>query len=97
MYARVTFSTIQLDKVDEATKVTRDSILPIAKKQKGFKGLLLLGDRKTGKAINITLWDTEAHMMDVETTGKYKEAISKVAPFFAGAPTMERYEVSVKG
>jgi hypothetical protein len=53
MYARVMFTTCQPGKADEASKVTRDSIPPIAKKQKGFKGLFLLGDRKTGKGITI--------------------------------------------
>ena len=35
MYARVTFGTVQLDKVDEQPKIVRDSILPVVKKQKG--------------------------------------------------------------
>jgi heme-degrading monooxygenase HmoA len=97
MYARVTFSTLQPGKFDEATKVVRDSILPAAKKQKGFKGLFLLGDRKTGKGMTIVLWNAEADMMAGESSGFYKEQVAKVAPLFAGAPTMEHYEVSVKG
>jgi len=97
MQARVTFGTTEPAKVDEIIKVVRDSILPVTKKQKGFKGLFHLGDRKTGKGMTITLWDTEANMMAVESSGKYREAVAKVAPFLAGAPTMEHYEVSVKG
>ena len=97
MYARVTFATGEPAKIDEIAKVMRDSILPAAKKQKGFKGLYHLGDRKTGKGMTITMWDTEANMMAVESSGAYKEAVSKVAPFLAGTTTMERYEVTVKG
>ena len=97
MYARVTFGTLQPAKADEAIKIVRDSILPVTKKQKGFKGLFNLGDRKTGKGMTITMWDTEANMMAVESSGNYKEAVAKLAPLLTGAPTMEHYEVSVKG
>jgi heme-degrading monooxygenase HmoA len=54
----------------------KDSILPIANKQKGFKGLFNLVDRKTNKGMTITLWDTTANMMAVESSGSYKEAVA---------------------
>ena len=75
----------------------RDSILPAAKKQKGFKGLYHLGDRNTGKGMVIVLWNTEADMTAGESSGFYREQVAKVAPLLAGAPTMEHYEVSVRG
>jgi quinol monooxygenase YgiN len=96
MHARVTFATVQSDKVDEVTRVVRYSIMPATKKLKGFKGYLFLSDRKTGKCIAITQWDTEANMISVEDSGKYKESIAKVETLFAGAPTMEHYEIGVK-
>ncbi len=51
MYARVTFATAQPGKVDEVTKVMRDSVLPALKKQKGFKGLSFLTNRNTKRAL----------------------------------------------
>jgi heme-degrading monooxygenase HmoA len=97
MYARVTFATAQPGKIAEITRVMRDSVLPAMKKQKGFKGLYHLGDRNTGKGITIGLWNTEADMMAGESSGFYREQVAKIAPLLAGSPTMERYEVSVKG
>jgi heme-degrading monooxygenase HmoA len=97
MYARVTFATAKPDKIDETIKVVRDSILPAAKKQKGFKGLFNLTDRKTAKGIVIVMWNTEADMIAGETSGFYREQVAKVLPLLSGAPTMEHYEVSVKG
>jgi heme-degrading monooxygenase HmoA len=97
MYARVTFGTAQAGKVDEITKIMKDSVLPAMKKQKGFKGLYHLGDRNTGKGITIGLWNTEADMKAGESSGFYREQVAKVAPLLAAAPTMERYEVSVRG
>lgn len=97
MYARVTFATAQPGKVDDTIKVMRDSILPAAKKQKGFKGLFYLTDRKAGKGMVVVLWKTEADMTAGEASGFYREQVAKEMPLLAGAPTMEHYEVSVEG
>jgi heme-degrading monooxygenase HmoA len=97
MYARVTFATAQPDKFDAAIGVVRDSILPAAKKQKGFKGLFHLGNRDTGKGIVIVMWNTEADMIAAESSGFYRQQVAKVAPLLAGPTTMEHYEVSVQG
>ena len=97
MYARVTFATAQPAKVDETIKVMRDSILPAAKKQKGFKGLFYLTNRNIGKGMVIVLWNTEADMTAGESSGFYKDQVAKVAPHLAGPPTTEHYEVGVKG
>jgi len=97
MNARVTFATAEPAKVDEIIKVMRDSILPVAKKQKGFKGLFHLTNRNTGKGMVIVLWNTEADMTAGETSGYYREQVAKVAPLLSGPPTMEHYDVSVRG
>ena len=97
MYARVTFATAQSGKTEEIAKVIRDSVLPALKKQKGFNGLLHMGDRKTGKGMNIALWDSEADMTAGETSGFYREQVAKVVPLLAGATTMEHYEVTLQG
>jgi heme-degrading monooxygenase HmoA len=97
MYARVTFATAQPGKADEVTKIMRDSILPALKKQKGFKGLTLLMNRSTNKGLVVVLWNTEADLMAGESGGFYKDQVAKVATLLAGSPTMEHYEVGVKG
>jgi heme-degrading monooxygenase HmoA len=97
MYARVTIATGQPDKVDETIKIMRNSILPAAKKQKGFKGLFHLTNRNTSKGMVIVLWNTEADMTAGESSGYYREQVAKLVPLLAGPPTMEHYEVSVKG
>jgi heme-degrading monooxygenase HmoA len=97
MYARVTIATAKLDKFDDAAKIMQDSILPAAKKQKGFKGFYYLVDRTTGKGMTIVLWNTEADMKAGESSTYYKEQVAKVMPLLSGQPTMEHYEVPVKG
>jgi heme-degrading monooxygenase HmoA len=97
MYARVTIAAAQPGKIDESIKVMRDSILPAAKKQKGFKNLFFLTDRATGKAIVIAIWKSEADMTAGESSGYYREQVAKELPLLVGPPTREHYEVSVQG
>jgi len=97
MYARVTIGQSQTGKTDEGIRLHRDSVVPACKKQKGFKGLTFLMNRNTNKGIVIGLWNTEADMTAGESSGFYKDQVAKVAPHLAGPPTMEHYEVGVKG
>ena len=97
MHARVIYGAFQLDKVDEAIKITRDFILPTVKKQKGFKKYLALTDRATGKSMNIVLWNTEADMTASDSSEAYRVQAAKVMPLFAGPTTREHYEVVVRG
>ena len=91
MYARVTISQFHPDKVEEAIRILQESIIPATKQAKGFKGLLSLGDRTTGKGLTIGLWETEADMQ--ASLGLRQEQMAKLAPLLAGTPSIETYEV----
>ena len=95
MYARVTITQTLLSKIDESIGIYRDSVVPAAKQQKGCKGTYLLTDRKTGKALSIALWETEADMMAGENSGYYKQQVAKFKDLFSAPPVREAYEVSV--
>ena len=95
MYARVVSGTMQLDKNAETVEIYRNSIVPAAKEQKGFKGGNLFTDDQTGKFISITLWETEDDMISGDSSGYLQEQLGKVAAFFTSAPKVEQYTVSV--
>ena len=67
-----------------------------AKSQKGWRGAYLLTDRKTGKAISISLWDSEDDAIGSEQSGYYQEQLSKFKDLFAAPPVREGYEVSLQ-
>jgi len=48
MFARTTIMQGRAETMDEAAKIFRESVIPAAKQQKGFKGALFLTDPKTG-------------------------------------------------
>ncbi len=96
MYARVVSGQYQSGKMDEGTELYRNSLAPAAKQQQGFKGLLGLVDRATGRGISITLWETEADLKASETSGYYQQQLAKFVPLFSGPPDREVYEVIVQ-
>lgn len=63
-YARVVRLKGDPSKVDEAIRLYTQEILPLIKKQKGFTGVTLLGNRKTGDALTVSYWETETTMKD---------------------------------
>jgi heme-degrading monooxygenase HmoA len=96
MFARVTIVQIKLDRLDEATQLVAESVLPAARTQKGFNGSYLLTDRATGKGLYIGFWETEDDAIANEKSGYYQEQLSKFKDLFAGPPVREGYEVSVQ-
>ena len=96
MFARFTIVQMNVDKVDEAIKLYEDSVVPGGKSQKGFGGIYLFTDRKTGKGYSISLWESEEDAIANEQSGYYKEQVGKFAEYFTAPPVQESYEVSVQ-
>lgn len=93
MHARVTTVNIAKDKINDATKLYKDSIVPAISGQKGFQGYYLLTDHNTGEGISITLWDSEADGHAYESSGLYKEQVDKLRPMFSSAPALKSFTV----
>jgi heme-degrading monooxygenase HmoA len=96
MHAEVTHRQVRLDKVDEAVDRFRHEVLPAAKKQKGFRGIYLLVDRKTGMFMEIHLWDTERAMKEAETPEFLEQQKALFNELLVSQPTREPYEVGVR-
>ena len=96
MYAQVVRTQIQPGRIDEALGIFRDSVLPAARQQKGFKQSYLIVDREANRAIGFSLWETEADVAALASGGFYQEQIAKFAAVFAAPPEREVYEVAVE-
>lgn len=94
MFARVIRIQIQKNKLDQAVSTYRESVLPVAHRQPGFRGATLLVDRATGTAASITYWETEAALQAGENTGYVQEQLAKFAPLFAAPPQRFVFEVA---
>jgi len=93
MYARMTTIQTQPGTLDEAIRIAQDAVLPAARQQPGFKGVLALVDYSTGKLIGITWWETEADMLAGETSGYYQEQAAQFGAVLADQPVREAYVV----
>jgi heme-degrading monooxygenase HmoA len=96
MFARAVNIQFQAGKVDEASHIVQDLIVPVLKAQKGFNGQLLLTQRDSGKAVSINLWETEEDLTSFETSPLYRELMGKLAGVLLGPLSGERYKVSVQ-
>jgi len=95
-YARVLTATAHPGKTDEGVQIVRDSLLPVTRRQPGFKGGLVLTDRSQNKVIALTLWETEADLNASESSGYLQEQLGKVAHVLATQVVREVYEVTVQ-
>ena len=96
MYARCTTMQFKIAFIDKAIEIYKQSILPAAKSQKGFTGLNFFLDRKTGKAVSIAIWKSEADAVANEKSLYYQEQIIKLMSLYSTPPIREGYEVLVQ-
>ena len=82
-YARVVRLKGDPNRVNETITVWTQHVLPLLKKQRGFTGVTLLGDRKTGDALTVSYWETEATMK--EARGQVRPLALKVFAQIGGS------------
>jgi quinol monooxygenase YgiN len=93
--ARVLTAMTQPEKIDAGMQIIRDSVLPVARQQPGFKGAFWLADRSTGKIMATTFWATEANLLAGESSGYYQAQIAKVAHLLTSQVVREAYQVDL--
>ena len=103
MYVCVTTLQWQIGKkveaMEEAIAIVKESILPVSRQQPGFQGFLTLLDRRGGKLILLTLWETEAELKAGEASGYYREQLAKFAhlsQLYVTPPYREVYELIIQ-
>jgi heme-degrading monooxygenase HmoA len=94
MHARVSIFEGSPDRIDDSLRQVREQVLPRAREMDGFKGLIALGDRQSGKTLGITLWESEEAMRASEEAANRMRTESAEASEeqIAG---VERYEVGL--
>ena len=96
MFARLLRIKTNIERIDEAAKLFEESVIPLLKNQKGYKGAYFLTDRKTGVSIPITLWENEEDMLATESSHFFQEQLVRFMTFFKAPPIREAYEVVVQ-
>jgi quinol monooxygenase YgiN len=92
MLARVTRVKIQPDHVNDAIEKTDSQIIPDIRDDSGLSAFYVLGDRSTGDALVITLWETDE--AEQESRSKVAQRFGILGDYLAGQPEpSEKFEV----
>src|SRR5438128_647702 len=59
MFSRVNFLETVPERIDDVARVVCEVVHPEISGEAGYRGYIVLGDRMSGKALGVTLWDTE--------------------------------------
>ncbi len=95
MFARMTIMMVQKERVDDAIRVYNQSVVPAARKQRGYCGACLLTNVQEGKGISVTFWASREDAEANEDNLYYQEQLAKFLEMFSGPPIKEGYEVAV--
>jgi hypothetical protein len=94
VYARVSTLEGPPELIDEGLRQAREVVLPQGRLLDGFKGMIALGDRQSGRTLGITFWENEEDMrVSEEAATRLREESAE-----AGGGTIasvERYEVGL--
>ena len=92
MYARVSTLEGPPELMDESLRQAREVVLLQGRLMEGFKGMIALDDRHSGRTLGITFWESEETMRASEEAAKRLREESAEAGDETIA-SVERYEV----
>jgi heme-degrading monooxygenase HmoA len=96
VFARILRMQLKKDKVEEAANLFKNIVVPLCRKQRGFKGAYYMTDAKTGEGVAMTLWENQEAMLASEENRFFQEQVSKFVGFYASSPVREAYEVAIR-
>jgi hypothetical protein len=92
MFARTLSVQLQPNKFAEFTKTIEKDILPLLRKQQGFKDELVLATSDSVDVLAISLWDTEKNAATYDG-GAYKDVLKTLESITVGTPKVVTREV----
>ena len=93
MYARMVKGQFKPDKFDFVTRTLEKDVIPLLKKQHGFKDELSFFDRNLKEGYAISFWDNKADLEKYERD-VYPKVHEKMAEAFVSNPTAHDFEIS---
>ena len=94
MYARNISFRLKSNMQSDYTHTFENQILPLLRKQKGFKDELTLSNSGSQDAVSISLWDNKNNADDYNTRA-YPEVLKTLAKVIEGTPRVQTFETAV--
>ena len=93
MFARNVTLHLKADKASEFTRTLETDVLPMLRKQPGFKDEITFVASDRDEAVAISLWDRQ-ESAEAYTRETYPMVLQKLARVVEGTPLVESYEVA---
>jgi hypothetical protein len=93
MYTRNVSMKLKTNSVQEFTRTLENEIIPVLRKQKGFKDEITFVAQERNEAVAISFWDKKE---DAESYNreKYPEILKTLSKVVEGTPRVESFEVA---
>ena len=93
MFARNVTLHLKADKASEFTRTLESDVLPMLRKQPGFKDEITFVASERDEAVAISLWDRK-ESADAYSRETYPQVLQKLERLVEGTPQVESYEVA---
>jgi len=93
MYARLVKGNFKTGKHDLASRTLESDVIPLLKKQKGFRDELDFFNKGEKEGYSISFWDSKADLEKYERE-VYPKVREKMADMFDGTPMTHNFEVA---
>ena len=93
MYARNVTLQLKANTAPEFTRTLETDVLPVLRKQNGFKDEITFLAADGAEAVAISLWDRKENA-DNYSRDTYPEVLKSLAKVVEGTPKVENYEVA---
>jgi hypothetical protein len=93
MFARNISFHLKSNMLSDYTRTFENEILPLLRKQKGFKEEITLSNPGSQDAIAISLWENKANA-DAYNTNTYPEVLKTFARMIDGTPKVQTFEAA---
>jgi quinol monooxygenase YgiN len=91
MFARNVSFRLKSNMLSDYNRTFENQILPLLRKQKGFKDEITLSNPGSPDAIAISLWENKANA-DAYNTSTYPEVLKTLARMIDGTPNVQTFE-----
>jgi len=93
MFARNVSIHLKANMFSDYTRTFENDILPLLRKQKGFKDELTLSNPGSLDVIAISLWESKANA-EAYNTNLYPEVLKTLGRFIDGTPKVQTFEAA---
>ncbi len=93
MFARTVTVKLKKNSAPELSRVLEDEIIPLLRKQKGFRDEITFVAPERSEALAISLWDTKEDAEAYNRKG-YAEVVKALSKVVEGTPKVQTFDVA---